>query len=83
MAAKKNGRNRGEQPARPSRKVTEKVESVVTADHGTTIREEFAKAALQGLLASNRRYDDEATAAAHAVKFADATIAALGNGGAP
>ena len=52
MATPKNGRTRGSQPAKPSRRVTEKVEHVVIADRGSTIREDFAMAAMQGLLAN-------------------------------
>lgn len=82
MAAKKNGRNRGEQPAKPSRQVTEKVEHVVTADRGTTIREEFVKAAMLGLLASGRPYRDDVELAQHAVRIADTQLAELAKDGA-
>lgn len=82
MAAKKNGRNRGEQPAKPSRQVTEKVEHVVTADRGTTIREEFAKAAMQGLCAYPNRIGSHGDLVAHAVRLADALLAELAKDGA-
>lgn len=45
MAPQNKGRARGSQPAKPSRKITEKVESVVDADRGMTIREEMASRA--------------------------------------
>lgn len=84
MTTKKNGRARGAQPAKPSRRITEKVESVVAADRGMTIREEFAMAAMQGLLPLlNPNQDEQSFAAsikevaADAVAAADALLAAL------
>jgi|GEM_PF-4929510 len=90
MAEKKNGRSRGAQPSKPSRRVTEKVESVVAADRGMTIREEFAMAALQGFLSApadwDRRTALEFTAenvAALAREYADALLTELAKDGAP
>ncbi|WP_396615534.1 hypothetical protein ACHZ97_14775 [Lysobacter soli] len=84
MAPKKNGRARGEQPAKPSRRVTEKVESVVAADRGMTIREEMAMAAMQGYCA---HYGMAADALDHvadlAARQADALLARLAKDGAP
>ena len=80
MAEKKNGRARGSQPAKPSRKITEKVESVVDADRGMTIREEFAVRCLAALL-SNPRFADPDVAMGNihgvAIHHADELLAEL------
>jgi nucleotidyltransferase/DNA polymerase involved in DNA repair len=83
MAAKKNGRSRGSQPSKPSRRVTEQVEHVVAADRGLTIREEFAMAAMSGLCAhyglASDGFDHIADLAA---MQADALLARLAKDGA-
>lgn len=83
MAAKKNGRDRGSQPAKPSRRITEKVESVVAADRGMTIREEFIKAAMQGFIACYGRKASSAEVSRFAAEYADATIAEMDKGPQP
>lgn len=82
MTAKKDGRARGAQPAKPSRRITEKVESVVAADRGMTIREEFAKAAMQGFIACYGRKAGAEEVSRFAVEYADATLAELAKDGA-
>ena len=58
--------NRGDMPAMPQSVAVGPAGDLYTScyfaeEHGLTIREEFIKAAMQGLLASGRPLDDELT----------------------